>query len=148
MLASMKQLRSKRCRRWFSTTMHPGQRMNGLWKRTEMHFQGFCNRRTNFFYLIFICYLIYPCMFAENRFRPRILIDVSKIDLSTTVFGSKISMPIMVAPTGQHQMAHPEGIDIASSLLTLKFICWLLQYSKTCKLKPIVQFLFRRMRYC
>ena len=69
-------------------------------------------------------------MFAENRFRPRILIDVSKIDLTTTVFGSKISMPIMVAPTGQHQMAHPEGIGIASSLLSLKFIVCLLQYCK------------------
>jgi len=61
-------------------------------------------------------------MFAENRFRPRILIDVSKIDLTTTVFGSKISMPIMVAPIGQHQMAHPEGIDIVSSLLLLMYI--------------------------
>lgn len=47
--------------------------------------------------------------FSRILFRPRILIDVSKIDLTTTVFGSKISMPIMVAPTGQHQMAHPEG---------------------------------------
>ncbi|MBT3010081.1 alpha-hydroxy-acid oxidizing protein, partial [Vibrio anguillarum] len=38
---------------------------------------------------------------AENRnafsrilFRPRILIDVSKIDMTTTVLGFKISMPI------------------------------------------------------
>jgi (S)-2-hydroxy-acid oxidase len=43
------------------------------------------------------------------RFRPRILIDVSKIDLSTTVLGFKISMPIMIAPTAFQKMAHPEG---------------------------------------
>ncbi|KAM3204121.1 glycolate oxidase isoform X1 [Capsicum annuum] len=53
---------------------------------------------------------------AENRnafsrilFRPRILIDVSNIDISTTVLGYKISMPIMVAPTAMQKMAHPDG---------------------------------------
>ncbi|KAL0855276.1 hypothetical protein Bca101_060429 [Brassica carinata] len=47
--------------------------------------------------------------FARILFRPRILIDVSKIDMSTTVLGFKISMPIMVAPTAMQKMAHPEG---------------------------------------
>ncbi|GAB2236823.1 hypothetical protein Droror1_Dr00026705 [Drosera rotundifolia] len=53
---------------------------------------------------------------AENRnafsrilFCPRILIDVSNIDMSTTVLGFKISMPIMIAPTAMQKMAHPEG---------------------------------------
>ncbi|KAH0934218.1 hypothetical protein HID58_011335 [Brassica napus] len=47
--------------------------------------------------------------FARILFRPRILIDVSKIDMTTTVLGFKISMPIMVAPTAMQKMAHPEG---------------------------------------
>nr|GEW55069.1 peroxisomal (S)-2-hydroxy-acid oxidase GLO1-like [Tanacetum cinerariifolium] len=47
--------------------------------------------------------------FARILFRPRILIDVSKIDLTTQVLGFKISMPIMVAPTAMQKMAHPEG---------------------------------------
>jgi len=47
--------------------------------------------------------------FARIQFRPRILIDVSHIDMSTTVLGYKISMPIMVAPTAFQKMAHPEG---------------------------------------
>ncbi|CAN1335662.1 Glycolate oxidase 1 [Linum perenne] len=53
---------------------------------------------------------------AENRnafsrilFRPRILIDVTKIDITTTVLGFKISMPIMIAPTAFQKMAHPDG---------------------------------------
>ncbi|KAL0320534.1 UNVERIFIED_CONTAM: Peroxisomal (S)-2-hydroxy-acid oxidase [Sesamum radiatum] len=53
---------------------------------------------------------------AENRnafsrilFRPRILIDVSKIDMTTTVLGFKISMPIMIAPSAMQKMAHPDG---------------------------------------
>lgn len=44
-----------------------------------------------------------------HRFRPRILIDVSKIDMATTILGFKLSMPIMVAPTAFQKMAHPEG---------------------------------------
>jgi (S)-2-hydroxy-acid oxidase len=46
---------------------------------------------------------------CSARFRPRILIDVTSVDLSTTVLGFKISMPIMVAPTAMQRMAHPEG---------------------------------------
>jgi 4-hydroxymandelate oxidase len=41
--------------------------------------------------------------------RPRVLIDVSKRDTSTTVLGQRISMPIMVAPTAFHGLVHPEG---------------------------------------
>eukprot|EP00246_Nothoceros_aenigmaticus_P001472 TRINITY_DN1196_c0_g1_i3.p1 TRINITY_DN1196_c0_g1~~TRINITY_DN1196_c0_g1_i3.p1 ORF type:complete len:243 (+),score=35.17 TRINITY_DN1196_c0_g1_i3:184-912(+) len=47
--------------------------------------------------------------FSRIRLRPRILIDVTKVDLATTVLGFKISMPIMVAPTAMQKMAHPEG---------------------------------------
>ncbi|CAI0548491.1 unnamed protein product [Linum tenue] len=42
-------------------------------------------------------------------FRPRILVDVSNIDMTTTVLGFKISMPIMIAPTAMQKMAHPDG---------------------------------------
>ncbi|KAH7838895.1 hypothetical protein Vadar_032380 [Vaccinium darrowii] len=47
--------------------------------------------------------------FARILFRPRILVDVSKIDMTTTFLGFKISMPIMIAPTAMQKMAHPEG---------------------------------------
>jgi (S)-2-hydroxy-acid oxidase len=47
--------------------------------------------------------------FSRILFRPRILIDVSKIDVSTTVLGFNISMPIMIAPTAMQKMAHPDG---------------------------------------
>eukprot|EP01018_Ginkgo_biloba_P027660 Gb_37119 [translate_table: standard] len=47
--------------------------------------------------------------FQRIRLRPRILVDVSHVDLSTTVLGFKISAPIMIAPTAMHKLAHPEG---------------------------------------
>ncbi|CAL5204844.1 unnamed protein product [Lathyrus oleraceus] len=47
--------------------------------------------------------------FSRIMFRPRVLIDVSKIDMTTTVLGFKISKPIMISPTSMHKMAYPEG---------------------------------------
>jgi isopentenyl diphosphate isomerase/L-lactate dehydrogenase-like FMN-dependent dehydrogenase len=38
-----------------------------------------------------------------------VLHDVSTIDLSTTVLGAKVSLPVLIAPCGGHQKAHPEG---------------------------------------
>jgi isopentenyl diphosphate isomerase/L-lactate dehydrogenase-like FMN-dependent dehydrogenase len=42
-------------------------------------------------------------------FRPRVLIDVSKIDASTTFLGHKLSIPVMLAPIGSLQSITPEG---------------------------------------
>jgi len=47
--------------------------------------------------------------FQRIRLRPRVLVDVSHVDLSTTILGFKISAPIMIAPTSRHKLAHPEG---------------------------------------
>ncbi|WRX28468.1 FMN-dependent dehydrogenase - like 6 [Theobroma cacao] len=52
--------------------------------------------------------------FSRILFRPRILIDVSKIDMTTTVLGFKLSMPIMIAPTAMQKMAHPEEARFCS----------------------------------
>lgn len=57
-----------------------------------------------------------------SRFRPRILIDVSKIDMTTTILGFKISMPIMIAPTAMQKMAHPEGIQCFIDLLLFSYL--------------------------
>ena len=39
----------------------------------------------------------------------RVLRDVSQRDLGTSVLGIPVSMPIVVAPTACHELAHPEG---------------------------------------
>ena len=40
---------------------------------------------------------------------PRILVDVSKCSPGTTVLGERVSMPVLVAPTAFHRMAHEDG---------------------------------------
>ena len=47
--------------------------------------------------------------FQRITFRPRMLADVSKMDLSLELFGDRIEMPILIAPTAGHQQAHPDG---------------------------------------
>jgi len=47
--------------------------------------------------------------YAHWALRPRVLADVSRRDTSTTVLGTKVSMPILVAPTAFHCLVHPDG---------------------------------------
>jgi len=47
--------------------------------------------------------------YERIQLKPRVLRDTSRRDLTTTVLGQKISMPLVVAPTAFHCMAHPEG---------------------------------------
>ncbi|CAA7401198.1 unnamed protein product [Spirodela intermedia] len=47
--------------------------------------------------------------FQRITFQPRILVDVSSINTSTSLLGHMIEAPILVAPTGMHRLAHPEG---------------------------------------
>ncbi|HEX6819692.1 MAG TPA: alpha-hydroxy acid oxidase [Ktedonobacterales bacterium] len=47
--------------------------------------------------------------FERLRLRPRVLVDVSALDLATTALGTPISMPALIAPTAYHRLAHPEG---------------------------------------
>lgn len=41
--------------------------------------------------------------------RPRFLTEIQDPGLTTTVLGTEISMPVMIAPAGGHMLAHPEG---------------------------------------
>lgn len=47
--------------------------------------------------------------FSKFQLMPRVLRDVGDIDLSTTVLGQKIDLPIIIAPTGQTRMFHHTG---------------------------------------
>ena len=46
--------------------------------------------------------------------RPRILVDVSGVDASTTVMGEELPLPVLLAPVALQAMAHPEG-EIATA---------------------------------
>jgi isopentenyl diphosphate isomerase/L-lactate dehydrogenase-like FMN-dependent dehydrogenase len=41
--------------------------------------------------------------------RPRVLVDVTEVSTATTVLGTPVSMPLLVAPTAIQRLAHPDG---------------------------------------
>jgi isopentenyl diphosphate isomerase/L-lactate dehydrogenase-like FMN-dependent dehydrogenase len=47
--------------------------------------------------------------FERIRLRPRVLIDISDVQMQTSVLGVPIQMPIVVAPMSAHMLVHPEG---------------------------------------
>lgn len=47
--------------------------------------------------------------FHKIWFRPRILVDVEKVDFSTTMLGSKTDVPFYVTATALGKLGHPEG---------------------------------------
>jgi L-lactate dehydrogenase (cytochrome) len=47
--------------------------------------------------------------FEDIEFQPRVLRDVSEVDLSSVVLGKKVDLPFGIAPTGFTRMMHTEG---------------------------------------
>jgi isopentenyl diphosphate isomerase/L-lactate dehydrogenase-like FMN-dependent dehydrogenase len=67
--------------------------------------------------------------FSRWRLRPRMLVDVSAAHTQTTVLGTPVSMPLLVAPTAFQKMAHPDGepataraVAAAETVMTLSTI--------------------------
>src|SRR5476651_1089357 len=47
--------------------------------------------------------------FLKFQLRPRRLIDVSKVDMSIDLFGTRFDNPVFIAPTGGNKFFHPEA---------------------------------------
>jgi isopentenyl diphosphate isomerase/L-lactate dehydrogenase-like FMN-dependent dehydrogenase len=47
--------------------------------------------------------------FTRWELRPRVLVDVSEVSTATTVLGTDVSLPLLVAPTAFHRLADPDG---------------------------------------
>lgn len=58
--------------------------------------------------------------FDRIAFRPRILVDVSHIDTSTTFLGQKLRIPAILAPIGSLQVFHPDAA-VASTQAATEF---------------------------
>jgi 4-hydroxymandelate oxidase len=53
--------------------------------------------------------------FERIRLRPRMLVDVTVCDLRTTVLGTPVSIPILIAPTAYHGLAYPAAAECATA---------------------------------
>ena len=47
--------------------------------------------------------------FRRLTLRPRVLFDVTNISTATTVLGTDVALPVLIAPLAMQRMAHPDG---------------------------------------
>jgi L-lactate dehydrogenase (cytochrome) len=58
--------------------------------------------------------------YRELAFRPRAAVDTGEPSLSTTVVGTDLSLPVVLAPTGLIRLMHPDGPAGAARAATAK----------------------------
>ncbi|XP_065866991.1 peroxisomal (S)-2-hydroxyacid oxidase GLO4-like isoform X2 [Euphorbia lathyris] len=75
--------------------------------------------------------------FRRITFRPRVLVDVSTISMSTTILGHTISSPIMIAPTAMHKLAHPQGEIATARAAAACNTIMVLSFSSSCNLEEV-----------
>ena len=98
--------------------------------------------------------------FEALTLRPRFLRDISKRDISTTVLGEPVSLPVIASPAGMHLNVHPEGelatargVSMSGTLLILSTLSsysleevsqaasgplWFQLYHRSCKLTEML----------
>ncbi|NXQ27805.1 HAOX2 oxidase, partial [Alaudala cheleensis] len=75
--------------------------------------------------------------YKRIRFRPRMLRDVSVMDIRTKILGSEISFPVGIAPTGFHQLAWPDGEKSTARAARAMDTCYIASTYSTCSLEEI-----------
>ncbi|NXT05785.1 HAOX2 oxidase, partial [Prunella fulvescens] len=75
--------------------------------------------------------------YKRIRFRPRMLRDVSVMDIRTKILGSEISFPVGIAPTGFHQLAWPDGEKSTARAARAMNTCYIASTYSTCTLEEM-----------
>src|SRR2546423_7896529 len=77
--------------------------------------------------------------FEHLRLLPRVLVDVSTCDMRTSVLGIPVSMPILVAPTAGHGLAHANAECATARAVQQAGTLRLASTQSTCSLEEIAQ---------
>ncbi|NXD78690.1 HAOX2 oxidase, partial [Halcyon senegalensis] len=75
--------------------------------------------------------------YKRIHFRPRMLRDVSVMDIRTKLLGTEISFPVGIAPTGFHQLAWPDGEKSTARAAKAMHTCYIASTYSTCTLEEI-----------
>jgi 4-hydroxymandelate oxidase len=75
--------------------------------------------------------------FAGVSLRPRVLVDVSRIDVATEVLGISVALPILLAPTAFNCLAHPDGERAAARAAGAAGTLMIASTLSTCTLEEI-----------
>lgn len=72
-------------------------------------------------------------------FRPRTLVDVAERDLSTTVLGQPVSMPLLLAPAGLARLVHPDGEVAAAAAAGAAGTVMALSTGSSCTIEDVAR---------
>src|SRR5262245_60091022 len=75
--------------------------------------------------------------FARLTFSPRVLVDVSQRDQSTTLLGTRLESPLVLAPTGQVGLAAPRGELPVARAAAARGVLMAVIVMSNCKLEEI-----------
>src|SRR3954468_17805616 len=71
------------------------------------------------------------------RLRQRVLIDVSKVSLASTMLGEAVSMPLAIAPTGLTGLVHGDGEMLAARAAEAAGIKFCLSTMSICSIEDV-----------
>ena len=70
--------------------------------------------------------------FERRKLRPRMLVDVGTVSTKTTVLGTEIALPVLIAPLALQRMAHPDGDEATARAAAAAGTIMCLSSAATC----------------
>lgn len=75
--------------------------------------------------------------FERLKLQPRVLVDVTNVDTSTTVLGTPVAAPVLVAPVALQKLAHPDGEAATARAAAAAGTIMILSTSATMRPAPV-----------
>lgn len=75
--------------------------------------------------------------YANVEFHPRVLRDVSAVDMTTTVLGRTTAMPVVLAPTGFTRSIHPDGERAVARAAAAAGLPYAISTLATCSIEDV-----------
>ena len=75
--------------------------------------------------------------FERRKLRPRVLVDVGTVTTETTVLGTAVALPVLIAPLAMQRMAHPDGEEATARASAAAGTVMCLSSAATCAPKEL-----------
>ncbi|MEJ7749183.1 MAG: alpha-hydroxy acid oxidase, partial [Candidatus Limnocylindrales bacterium] len=76
---------------------------------------------------------------TRRRFRPRVLVDVSRVDPSTRLLGAPAAAPMAIAPMAAHGLAHPEAERATVRAAARAGVPFIASTMSTCSMEEVAE---------
>ncbi|OAA68405.1 mitochondrial fmn-dependent dehydrogenase [Niveomyces insectorum RCEF 264] len=76
--------------------------------------------------------------FQRVWFRPRVLVDVARVDLSTTMLGCRVAAPFYVTATALGRLGHPDGETVLTKAAAAHNVVQMIPTLASCSFDEIV----------